>query len=459
VLRRELRLDPVRAVNIGIRLSWALHAAHAVGIIHRDIKPANVILAPDPEHGEEPKLIDFGLAKVPTLVGAETLTRTGQIVGTPAYMSPEQIANRDVDARSDVYALGCLIYHMIAGRPPFAGGDDVQTLYQQIERVPDLLSVHASHAPAELAAVVARALAKKPENRYQSMRELAEALRSVERRRTAPELAASADSTAFIRAPGRRVGGVWLALAVAGVVAALAGGFFAGTRNRAVASSGGALVVTSRPNDAVVEIDGTRIPETTPTMVRGVAAGAHRVRVAAAGRAPIEQIVNVEATARTVVDVALPASSRAVEVQSVPDGAAVFVDGVRIAGETPVTVTLTEDDFHEIRVEKLGYEPEVRAVRPEDRDAVVTLPLRPERQPRGMLAVEAAPGEQLWIDGKNSGYLTPTLPIWVAAGEHVIELRDSTSRARSVPHIQVRQGETVHLTIGAKEDTCAEKAK
>jgi hypothetical protein len=146
-------------------------------------------------------------------------------------------------------------------------------------------------------------------------------------------------------------------------------------------------------------------------------------------------------------------------VQSVPDGAAVFVDGAKIAGETPVTVTLTDDDFHEVRVEKLGYEPELRAVKPEDRDAVVTLPLRAERQPRGMLAVEAAPGEQLWIDGKNSGYLTPTLPIWVAAGEHQIELRDSAGRTGAVPHVAVRQGETVHLIIGAKEDACAEKAK
>ena len=122
VLRREVRLDPVRAINIAVRLAWALDSAHAVGIIHRDIKPANVVLAPDPELGEEPKLIDFGLAKVPTIVGAETLTRTGQIVGTPAYMSPEQIANRDVDARSDVYALGCLLYHMSpADRPSPAG--------------------------------------------------------------------------------------------------------------------------------------------------------------------------------------------------------------------------------------------------------------------------------------------------------------------------------------------------
>ena len=138
----------------------------------------------DREVGETPKLIDFGLAKIAAVAGTEQLTRTGQIIGTPSYMSPEQISGRDVDARSDVYALACLLYEMIAGRPPFTGSDDVQTLYRQLHEPPEPLSLNAANIPAALDRVINRALAKSPHDRYGSMQELARALNAaVEKRR------------------------------------------------------------------------------------------------------------------------------------------------------------------------------------------------------------------------------------------------------------------------------------
>ena len=93
--RREAAATAMRAIDIAKRLCWALEAAHQRGVVHRDIKPSNVILSPDTENGEEPKLIDFGLAKLAARRRTRRLTRTGQIVGTPDYMSPEQIANKD----------------------------------------------------------------------------------------------------------------------------------------------------------------------------------------------------------------------------------------------------------------------------------------------------------------------------------------------------------------------------
>src|SRR5262249_15604988 len=142
-------------------------------------KPANIILSPDPEAGAEPKLIDFGLAKLSASTSGAHLTRHGQIVGTPEYMSPEQIANKEIDGRSDVYSLGCLLYEMVAGRPPCHGNDDVQLLYQQLQKPPDPVSRYVPAAPAELWTVLAKALAKSPDDRFPSMRHMAKALESV----------------------------------------------------------------------------------------------------------------------------------------------------------------------------------------------------------------------------------------------------------------------------------------
>src|SRR5205085_9070972 len=119
--------SPLRAVSIGCRLAWGLDAAHSAGVVHRDLKPPNIIITSDAEQGESPKIIDFGLAKVAALAedsGAGPLTRAGQILGTPQYMSPEQIRGETVDGRSDVYALGCVLYEMLAGGVFCGAGDD-----------------------------------------------------------------------------------------------------------------------------------------------------------------------------------------------------------------------------------------------------------------------------------------------------------------------------------------------
>lgn len=442
VLKQEKKLDVTRAVNIALRLAWGLEAAHRAKVIHRDIKPANVILAPDPEQHEEPKLIDFGLAKLPTIVGAEELTRTGQIIGTPKYMSPEQISNKDVDPRSDVYSLACLLYHMLTGRPPFIGGDDVQILYQQIQNVPEPLRQHVPEAPEALEAILKRALAKQPGERPQSMRELAAALLEVDRRRSTTGAHTPAPS------PKPRRKGIWLASMAAALAAGAAAAHFG---ERALGGrSGGLIIVTSRPAGASVELDGKAFAESTPTSLRGVPAGKHRVRVHQPGRDAVEQVLTLSAGERVALDIALPAASHPVEVQSVPSGASVYLDNAQIPGATPLTLLLVDDDFHEIRVEKLGYEPEVKRIAPEDRDPMVSLPLRPERMPRGLLMVDSSVAAEVWIDGKNSGYMTPTVGIQVATGERAVELRDSGGVISSTSHVNVKQGEMIHLTLNPR---------
>ncbi len=174
LLAREGALPPSRAAAIVAQVASALDAAHAHGLVHRDIKPANVLLAPT-GGGDHAFLTDFGLTK--RVEGTERLTQTGQWIGTLDYASPEQIAGQGVDARTDVYALGCLLYHLLAGRPPFEKESQVAMIYAHLQEQPEPLSSMRDGLPHALDAVVGRALAKRPEDRYDSATELTSALR------------------------------------------------------------------------------------------------------------------------------------------------------------------------------------------------------------------------------------------------------------------------------------------
>jgi hypothetical protein len=424
LLKDEERIDPIRAVHLTIRLCWALEAAHKAGIVHRDLSPGNVLLQPDAEHGEEPTLIDFGLAKLATARPEDQLTRKGQIIGTPAYMSPEQIRNKEVDGRSDMYSLGCLLFHMLAGRPPFVG-DEMQVLYQHAHRPPPQLG-----GDPILNDVLARALAKEPDARYRDISELRQALSRIDRPPTAPAP----------RPP--RHSAMW---AAAGLLGMLLGA--AAVRWLAPGPGGGAIVILSQPPGATVEIDGHRLGETTPTLAAGMSAGSHIVRLRRDGYGPVEKTVQLASGERVAVDVALAAQSRELEVQSLPVGALVYLDGHLVVGQTPLVVELTRDDFHELRLEKVGYEPVRRDLKPEDSAPKLSFQLEPEQQPRGVLWVDGNSAAQVFLDGANTGFATPTLGIRVAAGDHTVELRDAAGRVGAVTRVHLERGETRHLTL------------
>jgi predicted Ser/Thr protein kinase len=173
-LRREGTLDPADVRRLMSALAEALDYAHRAGIVHRDLKPDNVLI--DGESGR-PLLTDFGIARE-TTVGSE-LTRTGVIVGTPHYMSPEQAAaDRNVDGRSDLYSLGVIGYRAFAGRLPFGGGSLQEVLAQHLSAEPAPLTPGTAEGDPALAEVIARALRKSPVERWQSGREIVDALRS-----------------------------------------------------------------------------------------------------------------------------------------------------------------------------------------------------------------------------------------------------------------------------------------
>ncbi|RZJ07439.1 MAG: serine/threonine protein kinase, partial [Rubrivivax sp.] len=167
------QLLPVReVVQIGTRLARALHYAHSQGIIHRDIKPANVML--DRVNGSL-KLMDFGIARV----GDGSRTRTGLVLGTPSFMSPEQLAGLTVDGRSDLYSLGVLLYQLLTGKLPHQS-ESMARLMQQIatEPAPDVRT-HRPRLPESLALVLSVALEKRPELRYPSGEQMARDLEAV----------------------------------------------------------------------------------------------------------------------------------------------------------------------------------------------------------------------------------------------------------------------------------------
>ena len=173
ILRTEGRLRPYRAIDVCRQVADALDAAHAINLIHRDVKPANVLI-----EGRRAYLSDFGLTK--RLEGAGTmLTKAGDVVGTIHYCSPEQIEGGKVDARADVYALGCLLYHCLAGDVPYPKDSDVAVIYAHLQEQAPRLSSTRPELPAGLDQVIARAMEKSPDRRFQSCHDLMEAARMV----------------------------------------------------------------------------------------------------------------------------------------------------------------------------------------------------------------------------------------------------------------------------------------
>ncbi len=171
-LAREGKLPVEEVIRLTGQIASALAHAHDRGYVHRDIKPENILLADD-----QAILADFGIARAFAAVGAERLTSTGLAIGTPAYMSPEQaLASDGVDARTDVYALGCVVFEMVTGRPPYQGATPQATLAQHLAgKAPTLRTIEPA-APLFLERAVARALAPDPEARFSSARDFADAV-------------------------------------------------------------------------------------------------------------------------------------------------------------------------------------------------------------------------------------------------------------------------------------------
>ncbi|MBA3501171.1 MAG: serine/threonine protein kinase [Myxococcota bacterium] len=172
-------IDVATALEIGAQAAAGLAEAHAHGVIHRDVKPANLFLTTDRRGALVVKVVDFGIAKL--AMSQVSLTATGVLIGTPNYMAPEQAMGEPIDERTDVYALGVILYEMVTGTPPFRGETPLAVLHQHTSKLPMPPSESAVDRgiSSDVEAIILRCLHKRPDERFQTMKDLARALEAV----------------------------------------------------------------------------------------------------------------------------------------------------------------------------------------------------------------------------------------------------------------------------------------
>ncbi|MBS1990842.1 MAG: protein kinase [Cyanobacteria bacterium SZAS LIN-3] len=176
ILQKDVRIPVERAINIFRQACLGLDHAHKKGVVHRDLKPGNLCIIQGEGGNEIVKIVDFGIAKLMPETGKDQtrLTQTGEVFGSPLYMSPEQCLARPIDLRSDIYSLGCLMYECLTGSVPIEGDTAYETMTMHVHKAPESFAKKAPdlHINPSIEAIVFRCLEKKPEDRYQSCAEL-----------------------------------------------------------------------------------------------------------------------------------------------------------------------------------------------------------------------------------------------------------------------------------------------
>lgn len=363
---RSLSLS--QALKIAVQVSDGLDYAHSKGIVHRDIKPSNIIVQPD----GRVKITDFGIARIQDPLATQQ-TQAGEILGTPAYMAPEQVLGQPVDGRADLFSLGVILYEMTAGQRPFTG-ESLMTMFRSItEDTPrEPLELNPS-LPGELSRVILKSLAKDPRNRFSDCRELSEALRrclEFVERDTRPLPASALERRRFPMALALTLGG----LALGGAL--IAGSLFLthrGAKDPATFPESPVRQPVSGHEDRREE----RIVPPSRELHEEAAPQPDQTPAPTATRLPGEGGSTQPRQPRSETDAA-PAALGSLSIESTPAGAEVTIGG-QVRGVTPLMLSLPPGT-HEVRLTLEGHgdwEAQVRVAQ----NRVTHVPARLSRLP------------------------------------------------------------------------------
>jgi serine/threonine-protein kinase len=342
--QRSGPLPPERAAYLVAQVLGALQYAHQAGIVHRDLKPANVMVN-DQGHV---KVMDFGIARV---LGAEHMTRDGHMMGTPAYMAPEQVLGQDVDARADLYSVGVVFYRLLSGTLPFRADTVIGMVQKQVSDQPTPVRVHRADIPEWCETVLARALAKKPEDRFQTAEEFRQALlapvNALSAERTMPLAVDLTTHPASLASPGpaARTSAVvvptsTVAAATAAVGAVSVADLVALTKRYRLAIGGGALALLalfvvllslSHGSPPAAPGAGAPAPAPTPPLPSTAQTGTHELPMAVPElRRPSSNTSTPAATAPAGSQPGAPPSSSPLDARTVAPA-----DAGRVANAAP----------------------------------------------------------------------------------------------------------------------------
>jgi eukaryotic-like serine/threonine-protein kinase len=392
LLRREAPLAPERALGIALQIADALTASHRAGIVHRDLKPDNVMLIHRGREKDFVKLLDFGIAKLTGEKAPSSRTRTGMVMGTPHYMSPEQCEGKgSVDHRSDIYALGVVLFEMITGRVPFVGEGFGEVLVQHLTQAPPQMLSSRGLIPPHVEQVVLRALEKRPDNRFPNIEQM---------------MFAIADPVGYVEAHGGLAGFRSSALSSASQptvamtstqiapLTPLPGTVLMPTKSTTLGGAAGSVEVAPVKKRkaglwiGLVALFAAAGGAVAFVMNRGDGGGGDQVQAATAdeAEAPPEPVVKAEEPAKVEEPAKAELPARVEEakpiqivIESIPPGAAVLI-GKKKIGTTPYTHEVAPSDGTlAVELSLDGYQPEMHEI---DLGANTTLEVELEKKTR-----------------------------------------------------------------------------